>query len=76
MGASIYDGVNMDMVSFAMELLGSSYPYEQLIGARILRQFAVNERFAEDTLEKIGINLPVIERFDLNHVKIACILHT
>ena len=56
MGASIYDGVNMDMVSFAMELLGSSYPYEQLIGARILRQFA------EDTLEKIGINLPVIER--------------
>ncbi|KAH0927792.1 hypothetical protein HID58_020048 [Brassica napus] len=59
---SIFDGVKMDMVSFAMELLGSSCPDEQLIGARILRQFAVNERFAEDTLEKIGINLPVIER--------------
>ncbi|KAF8101178.1 hypothetical protein N665_0209s0036 [Sinapis alba] len=59
---SIFDGVKMDMVSFAMELLGSSCTDEQLIGARILRQFAVNELFAEDTLEKIGINLPVIER--------------
>ncbi|XP_019092155.1 PREDICTED: uncharacterized protein LOC104744785 [Camelina sativa] len=52
----------MDMVSFAMELVGSNCSDEQLIGARILRQFVVNERFAEDTLEKIGINLPVIER--------------
>ncbi|KAL9827800.1 putative armadillo-like helical protein [Arabidopsis thaliana] len=59
---SIFDGVKMDMVSFAMDLLGSNCSDEQLIGARILRQFAVNERFAEDTLEKIGINLPVIER--------------
>ncbi|EFH58714.1 hypothetical protein ARALYDRAFT_477922 [Arabidopsis lyrata subsp. lyrata] len=59
---SIFDGVKMDMVSFAMDLLGSNCSDEQLIGVRILRQFAVNERFAEDTLEKIGINLPVIER--------------
>ncbi|XP_010489695.1 PREDICTED: uncharacterized protein LOC104767357, partial [Camelina sativa] len=59
---SIFDGVKMDMVSFAMELVGSNCSDEQLIGARILRQFVVNERFAEDTLEKIGINLPVIER--------------
>ncbi|CAE5966321.1 unnamed protein product [Arabidopsis arenosa] len=59
---SIFDGVKMDMVSFAMDLLGSNCSDEQLIGAKILRQFAVNERFAEDTLEKIGINLPVIER--------------
>ncbi|WZZ63032.1 hypothetical protein YC2023_063139 [Brassica napus] len=44
---SIFDGVKMDMVSFAMELLGSSCPDEQLIGARILRQFAVNERLVE-----------------------------
>ncbi|ESQ49426.1 hypothetical protein EUTSA_v10020063mg [Eutrema salsugineum] len=59
---SIFDGVKMDMVSFAMDLLGSSCSDEQLIGARILRQFAVNELYAEDTLQKIGINLPVIER--------------
>ncbi|KAI9195012.1 hypothetical protein LWI28_010834 [Acer negundo] len=59
---SIFDGLKMDMVSFAMELLGSSSPDEQLIGARILRQFAVNERFSDDTLQKIGINLTVIER--------------
>ncbi|CAA7042923.1 unnamed protein product [Microthlaspi erraticum] len=36
-----------------------------LIGARILRQFSVNERYSEDTLEKIGINFPVVERFGL-----------
>ncbi|KAH0921385.1 hypothetical protein HID58_021403 [Brassica napus] len=53
---SNYDGDNVDMVSFVMELLGSSCPYEQLIGARILR------KCAEDKIEKIGINLPVIER--------------
>lgn len=59
---SIFDGLKMDMVSFAMELLGSSSPDEQLIGARILRQFAMNERFCDDTLQKIGISLSVIER--------------
>ncbi|CAF1839086.1 unnamed protein product [Brassica oleracea var. botrytis] len=39
-----------------MFLAEKAYLEWQLIGARILRQFA------EDTLEKIGINLPVIER--------------
>ncbi|KAL8047828.1 hypothetical protein ABFX02_07G025000 [Erythranthe guttata] len=59
---SIFDGLKMDMVSFAMELLASSSPDEQLIGARILRKFSVNPRFSEDTLQKIGISLPVMER--------------
>ncbi|XP_022138290.1 uncharacterized protein LOC111009502 [Momordica charantia] len=59
---SIFDGLKMDMVSFAMELLDSSFPDEQLIGVRILRQFSMNPRFSNDTLEKIGVNLAVIER--------------
>ncbi|KAJ4722338.1 ARM repeat superfamily protein [Melia azedarach] len=59
---SIFDGLKMDMVSFAMDLLDSNSPDEQLIGARILRQFAINARFSDDTLQKIGINLAVIER--------------
>lgn len=59
---SIFDGLEMDMVSFAMDLLASNSPDEQLIGARILRQFAMSERYSDDTLQKIGINLPVIER--------------
>ncbi|XP_047333710.1 uncharacterized protein LOC124937487 [Impatiens glandulifera] len=59
---SIFDGLKMDMVSFAMELLESNSPDEQLIGARILREFATSDRFSEDTLQKIGINLSIIER--------------
>ncbi|AED92635.1 unnamed protein product [Arabidopsis thaliana] len=59
---SIFDGLKMDIVSFGMELLNSNSSDEQLIGVRILRQFSVTERYSEDTLEKIGINFPVIER--------------
>lgn len=59
---SIFDGLKMDMVNFSMELLGSSSPDEQLIGARILCQFAKSEQYSGDTMKKIGINLPVIER--------------
>lgn len=59
---SIFDGLKMDIVSFGMELLGSNSSDEQLIGVRILRQFAVSERYSEETLEKIGINFPVVER--------------
>ena len=59
---SIFDGLKMDMVTFAMDLLDSTSPDEQLIGVRILRQFAMHERFSSDTLQKIGINISVIER--------------
>lgn len=59
---SIFDGLKMDMVSFAMELLDSSSPDEQLIGARILRKFCTSKLFSEDTLQKIGITLSVMDR--------------
>lgn len=59
---SIFDGLKMDMVSFAMELLGSNSPDEQLSGALILRKFAMSPRFSDDTLQKIGTNISVMER--------------
>ncbi|KAK3417676.1 hypothetical protein EUGRSUZ_H03623 [Eucalyptus grandis] len=60
--ALIFDGLGMDMVTFAMDLLCSNSLDEQLIGARILHQFSTKERFSDDTLQKIGTTLPVIER--------------
>ncbi|KAF8401618.1 hypothetical protein HHK36_012564 [Tetracentron sinense] len=59
---SIFDGLKMDMVSFAMDLLASDSSDEQLIGARILRKFANSSQFSHDTLQKIGISISVIER--------------
>ncbi|KAK7245785.1 hypothetical protein RIF29_40635 [Crotalaria pallida] len=59
---SIFDGLKMDMVSFAIDLLASSSSDEQVIGARILRQFALSQRFSDDTLQKIGISTSVVER--------------
>ncbi|XP_065863458.1 uncharacterized protein [Euphorbia lathyris] len=59
---SIFDGLKMDLVTFAMDLLGSNSPDEQLIGVRILRQLAMSKRFSDDTLQKIGTNISVIER--------------
>ncbi|KAL3727426.1 hypothetical protein ACJRO7_032195 [Eucalyptus globulus] len=58
---SIFYGLGMDMVTFAMDLLSSNSPQEQLIGARILRQFSTKEQFSNDTLQKMG-TLPIIER--------------
>ena len=46
-----------------MELFGSNSSDEQLTGVRILRQFAVNQWYSDETLEKIIINVPVVERF-------------
>ncbi|KAF8024649.1 hypothetical protein BT93_F1734 [Corymbia citriodora subsp. variegata] len=59
---SIFDGLGMDMVTFAMDLLSSNSPHEHLMGARILHQFSTKEWFSDDTLQKIGTTLPVIER--------------
>ncbi|XP_030536183.2 uncharacterized protein LOC115744913 [Rhodamnia argentea] len=59
---SIFDGLGMDMITFSTELLDSNSPDEQLIGVRILCQFATNSRFSDDTLRKIGTNISVIER--------------
>lgn len=59
---SIFDGLRMDLVSFAEELLDSDSRDEQLIGARILHKFVTNDQFSSYTLRKIGTSTPVIER--------------
>nr|CAD1833646.1 unnamed protein product [Ananas comosus var. bracteatus] len=59
---SIFDGIKMDLVTFAAELLDSESPDEQLIGARILQQFAKSESFAFEALRKIGTTTRAIER--------------
>ncbi|PKA55387.1 hypothetical protein AXF42_Ash006589 [Apostasia shenzhenica] len=59
---SVFEGLKMDLVSFAEELLESDSPDEQLIGARILKSFVGNERFAGYTIRKIGSSTPEIER--------------
>ncbi|KAG5560049.1 hypothetical protein RHGRI_003363 [Rhododendron griersonianum] len=59
---TIFDGLKMDMVSFAMDLLVSNSPDEQLIGIRVLHKFATNERFSNHTLQKIGTTFLVMER--------------
>lgn len=59
---SIFDGLKMDLISFAEELLDSDSRDEQLIGARILHKFVMNDQFSSHTLRKIGTSTPVIER--------------
>eukprot|EP01018_Ginkgo_biloba_P010947 Gb_17549 [translate_table: standard] len=59
---SIFDGLKMDLVSFVICLLQSSVSHEQLTGARMLSAFVNNDRFAEDTLRKIGTMENVVER--------------
>ncbi|KAL1200030.1 hypothetical protein V5N11_030258 [Cardamine amara subsp. amara] len=62
LNGSIFDGLKMDMVIFAMELLVSNSPEEQLIGTRILCTFSTHNDYSVDTLQKIGMNLAIIER--------------
>ncbi|KAG0480469.1 hypothetical protein HPP92_011327 [Vanilla planifolia] len=62
LNGSIFDGMRMDLVSFAEELLGSGSRDEQLIGVRILLRFATSRRFAEVTLRKLGTSAAAMER--------------
>ncbi|AEE83409.1 ARM repeat superfamily protein [Arabidopsis thaliana] len=62
LNGSIFDGLKMDMVIFAMELLVANSLDEQLIGAEILSIFSTHDDYSVDTLQKIGTNLAIIER--------------
>ncbi|XP_062197473.1 uncharacterized protein LOC133900378 [Phragmites australis] len=59
---SIFDGIKMDLVTFAEELILSDFHDEQLIGVCILQQFAKSAGSAGDTLRKIGTSRLTIER--------------
>ncbi|KFK22118.1 hypothetical protein AALP_AAs39140U000700 [Arabis alpina] len=62
LNGSIFDGLKMDMVVFAMELLVANSLDEQHLGAEILFRFSTKEDYSVDTLQKIGTNLEIIER--------------
>jgi hypothetical protein len=49
---SVFDGFKMDMVIFAMDLLVSSLPDEQIIGARILALFSICPHFPRILFER------------------------
>ncbi|KAL5984569.1 hypothetical protein ACLOJK_018674 [Asimina triloba] len=59
---SIFDGLKMDLVSFAVNLLGSNSHEEQLMGIRVLQKFASSERYSDSTLCRIGTSATVMER--------------
>ncbi|KAJ1297037.1 hypothetical protein BS78_01G347500 [Paspalum vaginatum] len=59
---SIFDGIKMDLVSFAEDLILSDFLDEQIIGVRILQQSANSERSAADTLRKVGTSPRSVER--------------
>ncbi|XP_010906014.3 uncharacterized protein [Elaeis guineensis] len=59
---SIFDGLKMDLVTFAKELLDSDYQDEQLIGVQMLQKFVKSNHFTSETLRKIGTSTWVIER--------------
>ncbi|EOA18020.1 hypothetical protein CARUB_v10006460mg [Capsella rubella] len=62
LNGSIFDGLKMDMVIFAMELMVTNSPDEQLTGVQILCTFSTHQDYSVDTLQKIGTNLEIIER--------------
>ncbi|KAJ4802682.1 ARM repeat superfamily protein [Rhynchospora pubera] len=59
---SIFDGLKMDLVTFAEELLVSTSHDEQLIGVRILLALSTHQRFSGGTLRKVGTSMVIIER--------------
>ncbi|MCO5555276.1 hypothetical protein L7F22_008821 [Adiantum nelumboides] len=59
---SIFEGLKMDMVDYALTWLQSDIPGEQLGGLRVLRTFSWKDEFAEETLRSIGVKQGAVER--------------
>ncbi|XP_066384172.1 uncharacterized protein [Miscanthus floridulus] len=62
LNGSIFDGLHMDLVSYADDLLTAGSHDEQRLGASILAALVESDRFADATLRKIGTSGPAIER--------------
>ncbi|CAN6481916.1 unnamed protein product [Victoria cruziana] len=62
LNGSIFDGLKMDLLSFAAELLLSNSVEEQLTGARMLMAFTISDRFAADAFRRVGTSMEVMER--------------
>uniref|UniRef100_A0A804LDJ9 ARM repeat superfamily protein n=1 Tax=Zea mays TaxID=4577 RepID=A0A804LDJ9_MAIZE len=62
LNGSIFEGLHMDLVSYADDLLTAGSHDEQRLGASILAALVESDRFADATLRKIGTSGPTIER--------------
>ncbi|RLN30892.1 uncharacterized protein C2845_PM05G16340 [Panicum miliaceum] len=59
---SIFDGLRMDLVSFAEELIVGGSRDEQRIGVGILVNVAASPRLGDDALRRVGTSPAVVER--------------
>ncbi|XP_040385647.1 uncharacterized protein LOC121056026 [Oryza brachyantha] len=59
---SIFDGLRMDLVSFAEELIVGGSHDEQRIGVGILVNVAANPRLGEAALRRVGTSAAVVDR--------------
>eukprot|EP00250_Pteridium_aquilinum_P020482 c24831_g1_i2 orf=40-2775(-) len=59
---SIFEGLKMDMVDYALTWLQSDIHGEQLGGLRVLITFSQKEESAEETLRSIGVKQGAVER--------------
>uniref|UniRef100_A0A0E0K8P8 Uncharacterized protein n=1 Tax=Oryza punctata TaxID=4537 RepID=A0A0E0K8P8_ORYPU len=62
LNGSIFDGLHMDLVSYADDLLTAGSYDEQRLGASVLVALAESDHFADSTLRRIGTSAPVTER--------------
>lgn len=62
LNGSIFDGLHMDLLSYADGMLNAGSHDEQSLGAGILVALAESHRFEDSTLRKIGMSAPTIER--------------
>ncbi|KAG2554814.1 hypothetical protein PVAP13_9KG585700 [Panicum virgatum] len=62
LSGSIFDGLHMDLVSYADDLLVAGTHDEQCLGASVLVALVESDRFADATLRRIGTSAPTIER--------------
>ncbi|KAL6643656.1 hypothetical protein ACP70R_018422 [Stipagrostis hirtigluma subsp. patula] len=59
---SIFDGIRMDLVSFAEELIVGGSRDEQRVGVGILVSVAASPRLGDDALRRVGTSPAVVER--------------
>ncbi|KAF8661158.1 hypothetical protein HU200_057268 [Digitaria exilis] len=59
---SIFDGLRMDLVSFAEELVVGGSHDEQRVGVGILVNVAASPRLGDDALRRVATSAPVVER--------------
>jgi hypothetical protein len=62
LNGSVFDGLHMDLVSYADDLLTAGSHDEQRLGANILVALVESDRFADATLRRVGTSASTVER--------------